>query len=128
MLSSFSPNERWFSAPSHSALPGGCSFVVQERCRKLNPAGDTELAEDLMQVILDGGGADKQPGGDVPVGQVLGDDQPGNLHLLRGKDLRGSGAARAGLLAGCAQLGLGATGEGRHAHLIEHRESAAELV
>jgi len=39
---------------------------------------DAELAEDLAQVVLHGAGADEQPGGDLPVGQVPG-RHPGDL-------------------------------------------------
>jgi hypothetical protein len=36
---------------------------------KPDPAGDAELAEHLAQVVLDGAGADEQPGGDLAVGR-----------------------------------------------------------
>jgi hypothetical protein len=42
--------------------------VIRERLGELYPAGDAELAEDLVQVVLDGTGADEQPAGDLPVG------------------------------------------------------------
>src|SRR5215470_18544196 len=105
----------------------GCLLAVADRPGELAPADDVKLAEDLAQVVFDGAGADEQPGGDLPVGQVLG-DQPGDLLLLGGEHLRGLGAARAGPLAGGAQLGPGPGGERRHAHLIEHREGGAQLV
>src|SRR5262245_33520133 len=91
---------------ARSALRRGCLLAVAECPGELGPAGDVQLAEDLAQVVLDGAGADEQPGGDLPVGQVLG-DQPGDLLLLRGEHRRGLGAARAGPLAGGAQLADG---------------------
>src|SRR5215470_9669216 len=78
-----------------------CLFVLPERPGELGPAVDAKLAEDLAQVVLDSTGANEQPGGDLPVAQVLG-DQPGDLLLLRGEHLWGSGATRAGPLAGGA--------------------------
>jgi hypothetical protein len=54
------------------------SLVVLECPGELGAAADAELA----QVVLDGAGAEEQPGGDLPVGQVPG-DQPGDLLLLR---------------------------------------------
>jgi hypothetical protein len=42
--------------------------VIREGLGELYPAGDAELAEDLVQVVLDGAGADEQPAGDLPVG------------------------------------------------------------
>src|SRR5215475_9614580 len=105
----------------------GCLLVGANRPGQLAAIGDAELAEDLAQVVFDGAGADEQPGGDLPVGQVPG-DQPGDLLLLRGEHLRGSGAARAGPFPGGAQLAAGAGGERRHAHRVEHREGGAQLV
>src|SRR5262247_4733044 len=81
-----------------------CLLVGANRPGELAAIGDAKLAEDLAQVVLDGAGADEQPGGDLPVGQVPG-DQPGDLLLLRGEHRRGPGAARAGSFAGGAQLG-----------------------
>src|ERR1700751_1381947 len=89
-----------------SVLPGGCRLVIRQRPGKLTPAGDVELAEDLVQVVLDGAGTDEQSAGDLPVGQALG-GQPGDLRLLRREHLRGTEAARAGPLAGSARLGPG---------------------
>src|SRR5262245_49360497 len=91
---------------ARSAPRRGCLLVVAKCPGELGPAGDVQLAEDLAQVILDGAGADEQPGGDLPVGQVLG-DQPGDLRLLRGEHRRGPGAARTGPLARGTQLARG---------------------
>ena len=101
--------------------------MIRECAGELDPAGDVELAEDLVQVVLDGAGADEQLAGDLPVGQALG-GQPGDLRLLRREHLLGPEAARAGPLAGSAQLGPGPARESRHAHLVKHLEGAAELV
>src|SRR5215475_7820543 len=114
-------------ASRSSVPPGGYLFVILERPGELCPAGDAELVEDLVQVVLDGAGADEQLAGDLPVGQALG-GQPGDLRLLRREHLRGPEAARAGPLAGGAQLGSGPARESRHAHLVEHLEGPAELV
>src|SRR5689334_14983018 len=110
-----------------SVLPCGCRLVIRQRPGEFNPAGDVELAEDLVQVVLDGAGTDEQPTRDLPVGQALG-GQPGDLRLLRREHSRSPGAARAGPLAGGAQLGPGPARESRRAHLVEHLEGAAELV
>src|SRR5713226_7744513 len=94
-------------SPSRSSVPlRRCPFVVQERPGELGPGGDAEFAENLAQVVFDGAGADEQPGGDLPVRQVPG-DQPGDLRLLRGKHSWSVGAARAGPLSGGAQFGPG---------------------
>jgi hypothetical protein len=44
--------------------------------------GDTELGEDLVQVVLDGAGADEQPGGNLGIGLAV-DRQAHDLHFLR---------------------------------------------
>jgi hypothetical protein len=38
---------------------------------ELAAGGDAELGEDLAQVVLDGVGADEQPGADLGVGQAV---------------------------------------------------------
>src|SRR6516162_5385585 len=113
---------------SSPSVPQCGFFLVISKCPgELSPAADAKLAEDLAQVVLDGAGADEQPGGDLPVGQVLG-DQPGDLFLLRGEHLRGFGAAWAGPLARGAQLGSGPARERLHAYRIEHGEGGAKLA
>src|SRR6266481_1386371 len=93
-------------ASRSSVSPCRYLLVIRECPGELYPAGDAELAEDLVQVVLDGSGADEQLAGDLPVGQPLG-GQPGDLRLLRREHLRSPEAARAGPLAGSAQLGPG---------------------
>src|SRR4029077_389682 len=105
----------------------GCFLVVPNCPGKLGPAAHAKLAEDLAQVILDGAGADEQPGSDLPVGQMLG-DQPRDLLLLGGEHLRGFGATRAGPLASGAQVAPGPARERLHAHRVEHGEGGAKLV
>jgi hypothetical protein len=100
---------------------------VLYRPGELGPAGDAELAEDLAQVVLDGAGANEQPGGDLPVGQVPG-DQPGNPLLLRGERLRSPGTARAGSLAGGTQLVRGSFRECVGSHSREHLVRWAQLL
>src|SRR5215471_9421399 len=112
------------SAPSE---PRGCPAVVPDRPGELGAAGDVQLAEDLAQVVLDGAGAEEQPGGDLPVGQVPG-DQPGDLLLLGGEHPCRLGAARTRSLAGGAELGPGPGGESFHADRVEQREGGAQLV
>ena len=42
---------------------------------ELAAEGDAELGEDLAQVVLDGVGADEQPGADLGVGQAVAGQQ-----------------------------------------------------
>src|SRR5215472_4619413 len=92
-----SPSKTRHNSPS--VRPGGYLLGVVKRLSELGAAGDAELAEDLVQVVLHGAGADEQPGGDLPVGQLPG-HHPGDQRLLRREHLRGSGAARPGPRAG----------------------------
>ncbi len=89
--------------------------------------GHAELPVNLAQVVVNGGRAEEQPGGDVPVGCSLG-REPGNLGLLRG-ELR---AVRFGVLryvlAGGGQLGAGSPGEPAGAHPLEALQGRPELV
>src|SRR5215471_14663095 len=105
----------------------GCLLAATECPGELGAAGDVELAEDLAQVVFDGAGADEQPGGDLPVGQVLG-DQAGDLLLLRGQHLLGLGGARAGPFAGGAQFARGSFGESVGSHGREHLMREAQLL
>src|SRR2546430_8306715 len=58
--------------PPRSTLFPYTTLFRSERPGELGTAGDAELAEHLAQVVLHGAGADEQPGGDLPVGQVPG--------------------------------------------------------
>ncbi len=54
--------------------------------------------------------------------------EPGDLGFLWGELVGGAWAALAGTLAGGAQFGPGAFGEGFHAEPVEHLAGGAELV
>ncbi len=56
-----------------------CQGVVE-----LGPGADAELAEYLVQVVVDGAFADVQAGGDLGVGQALA-GQAGDAGFLRGE-------------------------------------------
>src|SRR5208283_4461919 len=71
------PEGAWSTMRSGWMSPG-----AQHSLDKLRSRGDLELLVDLAQVILDGGRADEQLGGDVTVRAALG-DEPGDLYLLR---------------------------------------------
>src|SRR6516225_8816087 len=112
---------------SPSVPQRGCPLAVPDHAGELGPAADAKLAEDLAQMVIHGAGADEQPGGDLPVGQVLG-DQPGDLLLLRGEHLHGPGAARAGPLSGGMQLARGSFGECVGSHGRKHLVREAQLL
>jgi hypothetical protein len=67
---------------------------------ELTAGADAELGEDLAQVVLDGVGADEQPGADLRVGQAVA-GQPRDLGLLGGQLLAGLDG---GLGSGMTQL------------------------
>ena len=56
----------------------------EERTGKAGAPGHVELPVDLAQVVVNGGRAEEQLGGDIPVGGP-GGGQPGDLSLLRGE-------------------------------------------
>src|SRR6202453_1084400 len=66
---------------------------------ELVAGADAELGEDLGQVVLDGMGADKQPGADLGVGQAVA-GQPRDLGLLCGQLVAGRGGGARGAPAG----------------------------
>src|SRR5205823_10566448 len=76
-------------AAAEVALPnrrGGSSvslLVAQEHARELRARSDSELAEDLAQVILDRTRADEELRGDLGVGRALGGELRDPLLLLR---------------------------------------------
>ncbi len=82
------------------------------------------LGEDLAQVVLDGVGADEQPGADLRVGQAV-SGQPGYEIFLWGQFLTRCGRCTgASDTATCGpQLAASSCGEPGHAHLIEHMTS-----
>jgi len=89
--------------------------------------GDAELLVNLAQVVVDGGRAEEQPGGDVPVGCSL-RRQPGDLGLLRGEPRAVLFGALHNVLAGGGQFGAGPLGEPAGAHPLETLKGSAELV
>jgi hypothetical protein len=46
-------------------------WAAGQHAIELAAGGDTELGEDLAQVVLDGVRADEQPGADLRVGQAV---------------------------------------------------------
>jgi len=98
---------------------------------ELAAGADAELGEDLAEVVLDGVGADEQPGPDLRVGQAV----PGELRdlaLLRGQRIaalgRGPGRALAGGLSGSRQLLAGPFSESLQAHRVQRLVRGAELL
>ena len=77
-----------------------CSSAVGAHgAGKLGTGCHTGLPELLPQVVVDGGRAEEQLRGDVPVALALA-DQPGDLRLLGGELLGGPGRPLAGAFAG----------------------------
>src|SRR4051812_17429643 len=104
------------------AVPGS----VEHGLGELGPGADADLAEDLLQVVLDGVRADVQLPCHLPVGGAFG-DQPGYLSLLRCQLVGGDSGALAGPLTGRLQLHLGAPGECFHAPLVEEVTGSAQM-
>src|SRR6267378_3043663 len=100
---------------------------VEERAGEADAPGHVELPVDLAQVVVDGGRAEEQLGGDVPVGGSDG-GQPGDLSLLRGEPRAVPAGAFHGVLAGGCQLGACSPGEAEGAHSLEAVEGGAELA
>jgi DNA-binding CsgD family transcriptional regulator len=94
---------------------------------KTDPPVDPELPVDGAQVVLDGGGAEEQLGGNVTIrGPARG--QLGDLELLRSElDVSRIGAGMR-VFAGGRQLGAGPVGEAVHAHPLEAFQRGTELV
>ena len=69
--------------------------------------GDVELAEDLVQVVLDRSGADEQLGADSGVGEAVAGES-GDLSLLGCEDVARVHGTPAGGLAGSQELAFGA--------------------
>src|SRR5918994_4655717 len=70
-----------------------------ERAVELVARADAQLGEDLVEVVLDGAGADEQPGSNLGVGEAVA-GEPRDLGLLGGEVLASLDAAFAGALAG----------------------------
>jgi hypothetical protein len=79
---------------------------------ELGAGGHAGLPEHLPQVVVDGGGAEEQLRGDVPVALALA-DEAGDLRLLRRELGFGLGGPPTGPFAGGQQLDAGPFGEGR---------------
>src|SRR5215208_4284556 len=109
------------------AAAQGRRSPVREHAGQLVPRGDAELGEHLVEVVLDGAGADEQPRADLGVGEALA-GEPGDLRLLRGELVPGLDAAPAGPLAGGAQLAGGTLRERLEPHRREHLVRRAELL
>ena len=84
--------------------------LVREHASKLLARADVELAEHLVQVVLDRPRADEQPRADLGVGVPVA-GQPCDLRLLRGEGVAGLDREPARGLAGGEQLAARALGE-----------------
>jgi len=128
------------SLPAAPAMPaeigGACRIRAalhvsrwsrKQRLMQLRTARDAELPEHLAQVVIHGAGADEELGGDRMVRGALG-SQPGDARLLRRERVWRPGSASSGVLAGGAQLSLGAAGECRHAQRAEQLAGSAQLL
>src|SRR5690606_38659426 len=88
--------------PVHSAMEGAAELPAR---------ADVQLREHLVQVVLDGLGADEELAPDLRVRVPLG-GEAGDLRLLRGEDVAGLGRASGDRLAGGPALPPGALGDG----------------
>src|SRR5271165_3238309 len=107
--------------PAHAGRPTGpCSGAVSGHgVRELGAGCHASLPEHLPQVVVDGGRAEEQLRGDVPVAFSLA-DQAGDLRFLRGEVGFGPGGPLAGAFPGGQQLDAGPFGEGLSAHCLKH--------
>src|SRR5919204_3665454 len=88
---------------------------------------DAELAEDLVQVVLDGARADEQLGADLWVGEPFA-SEPRDLFLLRRELIAGVVSALARLLARSQELVARAFGEPFRAHRGERVVREPQLL
>src|SRR5579863_8749141 len=93
---------------------------------QLRPRSDSQFAECLVQVVLDGAWADEQLGGDLSVGVSL-RDEAGDLLLLRRQLTECLDGAGTRMLAGRQQLDPRALGERLHAEGGEHAVGDTKL-
>src|SRR5687768_16452937 len=91
---------------------------LREQLAELLAGGDVELAEDLVQVILDRARADEQLGADLRVGVPV-PGQPRDLHLLGRQDVARVRGDPARGLARSLQLAAGTLGEPFGSHAAE---------
>jgi hypothetical protein len=103
------------------AVPGG------KRGSELAAGADTELGEDLPQVVGDGGGADEQLRGDLRVGCAVA-GEAGDQRFLRGQGIWRLDGLLPGEPAGRPQLDARAFGKRRGAGRVEDLIRAAELM
>src|SRR2546423_11193650 len=74
----------WSTSPASSGQPEPRLTVLRVPGGDLGAAGEAELDEDVLHVALHGSLGEHQAGGDLLVGQALG-DQPGDLALAAGQ-------------------------------------------
>src|ERR1700694_3726756 len=86
---------------------------------QLVAGGDTELAEDLSEVVLDGARTDEQLAGDFSVGSAL-VCEAGDLAFLSCELWGALARALLGPFAGSEELSVGAGCECFGAHRLEH--------
>src|SRR4051812_27340194 len=104
-----------------------CLVVAQQCSLELDAGTDVELAEDLVQVILDRTRADEQLSANLRVREPV-TGEPRDLCFLGGQVVAGVGGSLAGMLARGLKLARGAPGERLDAHLREHLLGGAQLL
>src|SRR5215208_2395828 len=92
----------------------GFPFRVEEGIVQAHARADRELDEHLLQVPLDGTGAEEQPGADLRIGETVAREAR-DLLLLRSELVARLDGAPAHLLARRSKLAAGALGERLHA-------------
>src|SRR4029453_3931242 len=93
---------------------------------QLGAGADVQLGEPLAQVVLDGAGAEKQPGTDLGVGEAVA-GQPCDQRLLGRQFVARLGRPLAGGLAGGQQLAPGPLGESLDSHCVQQVVGGAQL-
>src|SRR5690349_3369694 len=102
-------------------------FEVGQRPAELSAGADAELAEDLVQVVLDSAGAQEQPGADLRIGVSL-TGELGDLRFLDSELTGRLSRTLAYVLARGEQFPLGASGEPVHPQRGQHLVSGPQLV
>src|SRR3954454_9864476 len=107
---------------------GGRGFPVRatEGVVQAHARADLELGEHLLQVPLDGAGAEEQPGADLRIGKTAA-REAGDLLLPRRELVARLDRALARLRARRHELATSALGERLHADRVEHLVGGAQL-
>src|SRR5215208_5495431 len=104
----------------------GFPFRVEEGIVQAHARADLELGEHLLQVPLDGTGAEEQPGADLRIGKTV-PREAGDLLLLRRELVARLDSALARPPARRHDLAAGALGERLHADPLEQLVGGAQL-